>query len=232
MLPLLQKPGVRAVLFGASEAASARLLEAVADAEGTDIAASFDGEQIRLRIAAPGRHMAMNAMAALAAAVALGGDLARSAEALAGFAPMAGRGARRMIAVPGGEALLLDESYNASAASVRAALAVLALQPASRRLAVLGDMLELGEAGPAEHAGLAPAIAANADLLFACGPLTREAYEAIPARQRGAHATDSAALAPIVAGAVRPGDAILIKGSLGSRMKKIVQALEPATEKG
>jgi UDP-N-acetylmuramoyl-tripeptide--D-alanyl-D-alanine ligase len=93
-------------------------------------------------------------------------------------------------------------------------------------------MLELGEAGPAEHAGLAPAIAANADLLFACGPLTRGPYEAIPARQRGAHATDSAALAPIVAGAVRPGDAILIKGSLGSRMKKIVQALEPATEKG
>jgi UDP-N-acetylmuramoyl-tripeptide--D-alanyl-D-alanine ligase len=231
LLRLLMAAG-RATLFGMSEDASAQLVEARPDAEGTDIVAAFEGQTVTLRIGAPGQHMAMNAVAALAAATALGADLGRCAEALAGFVPVAGRGARRTIAVPGGEALLLDESYNASSASVRAALAVLALQPASRRIAVLGDMLELGASGLAEHAGLAPAIAASADLLFACGTLTRAAYEAIPAAQRGAHAQDSAALAPIVADAVRPGDAILVKGSLGSRMKQIVQALAPAAEMG
>ncbi|MCW3477914.1 glutamate ligase domain-containing protein, partial [Limobrevibacterium gyesilva] len=181
---------------------------------------------------APGGHRARNAVAALLAATALGADLDRGAAALAGFAPMAGRGARRRIRVPGGEALLLDESYNASSPAVRAALAVLALQPARRRIVVLGDMLELGEAGPAEHLGLAPDIAACADLLFACGPLMRLPFAAIPPAQRGAHAPDSDALAPIVAGALRPGDAVLVKGSLGSRMKRVVLALEPPEEVG
>ncbi len=228
LLPRLLRRAGRAVLFGTGADAAARLLETRMDADGTDIVADIQGARIALRIGAPGRHMALNAVAALAAAVALGVDAAQAAAALAGFTPVAGRGARRSIAVGDGTALLLDESYNASAASVRAALAVLGLQPATRRVAVLGDMLELGAAGPAEHAGLAPAIAANADLLFACGPLTHQAYEAIPPALRGAHAPDSAALAPIVAAAVRPGDAILVKGSLGSRMKRIVQALAPA----
>ena len=128
----------------------------------------------------------------------------------------------------GGEALLLDESYNASAASVRAALAVLRLQPARQRIAVLGDMLELGEEGPAEHRSLAPDVIASADTLFTCGPLMGELYNAVPAKLRGAHATDSAALAPLVAAALAPGDAILVKGSLGSAMKRIVAALETA----
>jgi UDP-N-acetylmuramoyl-tripeptide--D-alanyl-D-alanine ligase len=128
--------------------------------------------------------------------------------------------------VPGGELLLLDESYNASPAAVRAALSVLALQPAARRVAVLGDMLELGDAGPAEHAALAPEVASAADLLFTCGPLMRGLHESVPPRIRAAHAETSAALAPLVVAAARPGDAVLVKGSLGSRMKLIVQALD------
>ncbi|HEY0420283.1 MAG TPA: UDP-N-acetylmuramoyl-tripeptide--D-alanyl-D-alanine ligase, partial [Acetobacteraceae bacterium] len=133
---------------------------------------------------------------------------------------------RRPIPAAGGTAMLLDESYNASAVAVRAALAVLALQPAARRIAVLGDMLELGEAGPAEHEGLAPQVIANADLLFACGPLSRLLFDAVPERMRGAWAPDSAALAPLVTAALRHGDAILVKGSLGSRMRQVVLALE------
>jgi UDP-N-acetylmuramoyl-tripeptide--D-alanyl-D-alanine ligase len=223
---LAASEGISRVLFGIAETADARLLDARADADGTDVVADVAGHRLALRLAAPGRHMAMNAVAALAAAAALGADPVRGAESLRDFAPVAGRGARRAIAVAGGEALLLDESYNASAVAVRAALAVLALQPAARRVAVLGDMLELGDHAAAEHVSLAPAVAASADILFTCGPHMRGLHEAVPAALRGAHAADSAALAPIVAEALRPDDAILVKGSLGSRMKLVVNAIE------
>jgi UDP-N-acetylmuramoyl-tripeptide--D-alanyl-D-alanine ligase len=113
---------------------------------------------------------------------------------------------------------------------VRAALSVLHLQPARRRIAVLGDMLELGEEGPAEHAGLAPDVTACTDLLFACGPLMRRLFDVVPEEVRAAHAADSASLAPIVARSVAPGDAILVKGSLGSRMKLVVAALDHLAE--
>jgi UDP-N-acetylmuramoyl-tripeptide--D-alanyl-D-alanine ligase len=199
---------------------------------------------MRFRLNAPGRHMAMNALAALAASVGLSGiaggtlsrvaslhDLSRLAGEVYGtFAPIAGRGARRRIAVPGGSVLLLDESYNGNPASMRAALAVLRLQPATRRIAVLGDMLELGEDGPAEHRALAADVAGAADRLFACGPLMDELFAALPQPVRGTHTLDSASLAPILARALAPGDAVLIKGSLGSRMKLVVDALEQRAE--
>jgi UDP-N-acetylmuramoyl-tripeptide--D-alanyl-D-alanine ligase len=226
MLPRIVEKAPAFLLFGESSEADARLLSAHSDAEGVDVYAAFVDQRVSFRLAAPGRHMAMNALAALAGAEALDCDLDRSVAALEGFTPLSGRGLRRRVDVRGGTALLLDESYNASAVAVRAALSVLALQPANRRVVVLGDMLELGEEGPAEHASLAPDIAAVADLLFACGPLSRLTFEAMPRAKRGAHAADSSALAPIVANAVREGDAVLVKGSLGSRMKIVVQALD------
>jgi UDP-N-acetylmuramoyl-tripeptide--D-alanyl-D-alanine ligase len=228
LLPLLRAAaeGARVITFGDARDADARLLAAVPDADGSDVQASVLGEALRFRLPAPGRHMAMNALAALAGAVALGADPATAARALAGFAPMAGRGARRQLPLPAGAALLLDESYNANPASLRAALAVLRLQPAARRIAVLGDMLELGEAGPALHAALAPDVLDAADLVFACGPLMQGLFDALPAAWRGAYAADAATLAPLVAGAVRPGDAVLVKGSLGIRMRQIVAALD------
>ena len=216
----------RILTFGTAGTADGRLLKAVADAEGSDVTVKILGGERQFRLAAPGRHMAMNATAALLAAAALGADPARGAAALASFAPVAGRGARRRLRVPGGEVLLLDESYNASGASMRAALAVLALQPVSRRIAVLGDMLELGEDGPAEHAALAAEVARSADLLFTCGPLMARLHAAVPPALRGGHAEDAAALAPLAAAALRPGDGVLVKGSLGSRMKLVVQAFD------
>jgi len=233
MLPRLSaavKPH-KIITFGTDAAADAKLLAADVDADSTALEAIVAGRTVRTRLAAPGRHMAVNAVGAMAAAVALGADPVTAAAALAGFAPISGRGARRTLALPGGgQALLLDESYNASGVSVRAALAVLSVQPARRRIAVLGDMLELGAEGPAEHAGLADAVIAGADLLFACGPLMAGLFAAIPAPRRGAHAPDSAALAPVVTAALRDGDAVLVKGSLGSRMRNIVVALEHATQ--
>jgi UDP-N-acetylmuramoyl-tripeptide--D-alanyl-D-alanine ligase len=113
---------------------------------------------------------------------------------------------------------------------MRAALAVLAATPAARRVVVLGDMLELGDHGPAEHASLAPAVVAAADCVFACGPLMRHLSAALPAELPARHAADAAALAALLVPAIRPGDAVLVKGSLGSNMKLIVAALERLAE--
>jgi UDP-N-acetylmuramoyl-tripeptide--D-alanyl-D-alanine ligase len=221
-------PGDSAVLPQLAERAhavqhfgSAQIVVAAADADGTDVSAQVAGHSVDFRINAPGRHMVVNALAALTAAAALGVD---GAAALAGFRPIAGRGLRRTL--PSG-VTLLDESYNANGASMRAALSVLSELP-PRRVAVLGDMLELGDHGPAEHAGLAQDVTASVDLLFTCGPLMLTLYDAVPAGLRGAHAPDSASLAPLVTRAVQPGDTVLVKGSLGSRMARIVHALETA----
>jgi UDP-N-acetylmuramoyl-tripeptide--D-alanyl-D-alanine ligase len=135
------------------------------------------------------------------------------------------------LALPGGPALLLDDSYNASPASIRAGLAVLAAQQATRRVVVLGDMRELGPEGPAMHAELAPDVAQAADIVYCCGPLMQWLFDALPADRRGVHAADSAALAPMVAASLRPGDAVLVKGSLGSRMATVVAALKSLNDK-
>jgi UDP-N-acetylmuramoyl-tripeptide--D-alanyl-D-alanine ligase len=215
--------------FGAAPGAAARLLGIEQNADYSNLLVDVDGRELRLRLSAPGRHMAMNAVATLAAVVALGLDPATAAHALEGFAPLPGRGAHRRLPLPGGPALLLDESYNANGASMRAALDVLRLQPAARRIAILGDMLELGESGPAEHAALAADVIRSADWLFTCGPLMRHLYESVPVAHRGCHAEDSTALAPLVAARVAAGDAVLVKGSLGSRMKTVVAALDDLT---
>jgi UDP-N-acetylmuramoyl-tripeptide--D-alanyl-D-alanine ligase len=217
--------GHRILRFGEGAASEARLLSVQSDADGAVVSLTLWGLPLTLRLAAPGPHMAINAVAAILAAAALGVDPQAAAAALDGFAAVSGRGAKRRLALPGGEALLLDESYNASGPSVRAALAVLALQPCGRRLAVLGDMRELGEASAAEHAGLAPDVIAHADLLFACGPEMKRLYEAVPTAMRAGYAETSADLAPQVVAALRPRDAVLVKGSLGSRMGIVINAL-------
>ncbi len=215
--PMLPRLAVRTALvdtFGL-----AQVVAMAPDMDGTDVTAQVEGRTIRFRVNAPGPHMVLNALAALTAANVLKID---GSAAIAGFRPMRGRGLRHPL--PNG-ITLLDESYNANSASVRAALTVLRRLP-GRRVAVLGDMLELGAYGPAEHVALAPDVAESADILFACGPLMRGLFNAMPAAQRGEHAPDSATLAPIVAGRVQPGDSVPVKGSLGSRMATIVRALE------
>jgi UDP-N-acetylmuramoyl-tripeptide--D-alanyl-D-alanine ligase len=214
--------------FGADAAADVRLVHSEGDADGSLIQVDVVGHRASLRLRAPGRHMAMNAVAALAVVAALGLDPMRALGALEAFVPLPGRGVRRAIAVGCGTALLLDESYNGNGASMRAALEVLRLQPGRRHVAVLGDMLELGDEGPAEHAGLAEAVAGSVDRLFTCGPLMRHLFDAVPQSVRGAHVADAVQLAPIVAAAIARGDVILVKGSLGSGMKRVVEAIDQA----
>lgn len=220
--------GWREVLgFGTKPGSAARLIDWQGGPDGSTVTAEILGERIVYRVGAPGAHWASNSLAILLSVRALGADLARAANALADVAPPKGRGARHEIALPGGGSFtLLDESYNASPPSMRAAFAVLAMVPARRRIAVLGDMRELGPDAEKLHAGLADAIeTAGIDLVFACGPLMRRLYDVLPEKRRGAHASDSDALLPVVRDALRAGDAVTVKGSLGSRMVPLAAAL-------
>lgn len=221
--PALRARAGHVLGFGETAGADLRLLDYAGEADAGRARIATPAGQITLELAAPGRHLAENACAVLAAVHALGLDVATAAQALSAFGAGAGRGLRRPIL--GGTALLLDESYNASGASVRAALAVLAAQP-GRRVAVLGDMLELGEHGPAMHLSLAAEVAAAADIVHTVGPLMGAMLATLPPDRQGHAAPDSAMLAPLLRGALRAGDVVLVKGSLGMRMATIIQALD------
>jgi UDP-N-acetylmuramoyl-tripeptide--D-alanyl-D-alanine ligase len=218
------------VSFGESQDADAHLIDVVLAPDGSDVTANILGETVRYRLSAPGRHVVQNSLAVLAAAKLAGADLARAAEALAGLKAQAGRGARTVVAANGGHIAIIDESYNANPASMRAALATLGLTPRTeftRRVAVLGDMLELGEQGPRLHAELAEFIdGAGVDVVFACGELMGSLFEALPASRRGAYAKSAEDLKPLLTDAVGAGDVIMVKGSLGSRMAPLVEALK------
>jgi UDP-N-acetylmuramoyl-tripeptide--D-alanyl-D-alanine ligase len=229
-LPLLRAAvpvGGRAVVFDRQAPTETHMLQRQMWAEGSQITASICGAEVCFLLATPGEHMAMNALAVLSAASALGLDVAKAAAALDGFTPYKGRGERRALALPGGQGniLLLDESYNASSASMRAALSVLKLQR-GRRVAVLGDMLELGEHAAEEHLRLYPGVEEGADIVFTCGPNCRILFDSLPQSMQGAHAETAAALAPLVKAALRDGDVVLVKGSYGSRMRDVISALE------
>ncbi|WP_368417312.1 UDP-N-acetylmuramoyl-tripeptide--D-alanyl-D-alanine ligase [Falsiroseomonas sp.] len=217
--------------FGEGARAEIQLTDYVAGPDRGTARLLMDGLPLSVHLAAPGLHLAFNACATIAAVHALGGDVVAAAEALAAFGAPAGRGQRVTLALPGGDALLIDDSYNASPASIRAGLAVLAAQPAERRIVALGDMREMGAEAPALHAELAADVAAAADLVFCCGPLMRHLYDALPAAKQGGHVADSGALAPLLAQAVRAGDAVLVKGSLGSRMAAVIAALKSLNDK-
>lgn len=220
----------RVIGFGEHPDADARVERVALAADSSRVDASILGVSLRYTVGAPGRHLVLNSLAVLAAAALAGADLARAAEALAGWRPSAGRGQRSTLRVSGGEALLIDESYNANPASMRAALALLAQAepgPNGRRIAVLGDMLELGAAGARLHAELAEAaVAAGIDAVYCSGPLMRALFEALPSRLRGGYAETSAALEPAVIAALRAGDAVMVKGSFGSNMGPLVKALQ------
>jgi UDP-N-acetylmuramoyl-tripeptide--D-alanyl-D-alanine ligase len=228
---LAQAAGVgRVVSFGEHAQSDAGLIKCSLHPKCSTVQADILGTELTYKIGAPGKHIVRNSLAVLATAELVGADLALAALALSEFTAPSGRGAPVEIDPPGGSALLIDESYNANPVSVDAALALLGqtpVGPRGRRIAVLGDMLELGSKGKALHRGLAAPITANAiDLVFCCGPLMQSLWQALPASQRGGYAEDSTALEAQVLPAIRGGDVIMVKGSLGSRMAPIVKALQ------
>ena len=220
----------RIVTFGAGSAADARLIKCALLPDCSTVQARILGADITYKLGAPGRHVVLNSLAVLAAVALVGADLALAALALSELKPATGRGSRIVLDLPGGTALLIDESYNANPASMQAALALLSqanVGPRGRRIAVLGDMLELGPRGADLHRALAAPVAEHGiDLAFCCGPLMRALWEALPSARRGGYAETSAALESQVLAAIQPGDAVMVKGSLGSRMGPIAKAIE------
>ena len=225
--------GLSVQSFGSHIDAGARLLDCAVDPAETVVFALFGDQALSYRVGVSGRQWAMNSLAVLKAAAAAGVPLADAAKALGQMQAPKGRGQRRKLAWAEGSVELIDESYNASPVSMRAAIATLAAAKpgkGGRRSAALGDMLELGEASTSLHAGLAEAVVERGiDIVFTAGPLMLSLHEALPSALRGLHAATADALAPLLAEALKSGDVVMIKGSAGSRMGRVVQALSDAS---
>jgi len=222
---------VRIVSFGMSNAADVYRCADEHDQTGAGFRVSgANGADYAVRLGAHGHHMVHNGLAVAAALAEIDLNPASAMSPLAQMGAPQGRGSRTALVIDGQPALLIDESYNANPASMRAALAAMAQglsagQP-SRRIAVLGDMLELGPDSAALHAGLAEAIASNKiDLVFACGPHMKHLYDALPAHKRAKWAPASSELTADLLACVKGGDVVMIKGSNGSRMAPLVAAL-------
>lgn len=243
--------GAQVIGFGLGQDADVRLLDAVTRPSHADIGggslvtialreAAFGGaggeRRLCYDVAAAGQHWVVNSLGVMAVARAAGADLGAAGLALAEMSGLAGRGARVTVATPdGGRAVIIDESYNANPASMRAALAVLRHTPARRRIAVLGAMKELGDFAEGLHASLAgPVAEAGVDIAILVGPemaaLAQELGKAEPPplgkTPRLAHCGNAAeARAALADCAINGGDAILVKGSNSVGLGQLVAAL-------
>jgi UDP-N-acetylmuramoyl-tripeptide--D-alanyl-D-alanine ligase len=220
----------RIVTFGESGEADVRAERIVQKPDLSVVEARVFGRPVTYRVGTAGRHIALNSLSVLATVHILGADLALASLALSELRPPVGRGERTLLTIADGTALLIDESYNANPASMRAALANLAaveMPRRGRRIAVLGDMRELGAQGPALHRELAEAVeAGNVDLVFAAGSLMGNLVDRLPRSRVAAHVETSAELVDAVCAAVHPGDAVMVKGSLSMKMALVVKALK------
>ncbi len=213
--------------FGRGDGADVRILDEMAVANGTMVSLHVPDGELSFTLSQPGAHWVSNAAAVIAAVFALGGDLAAAGLALGDLAAIDGRGARHAINVSGGEALLIDEAYNANPTSMAATLDVFATVPATRRIAVLGAMGELGTQSEALHAGLAPsAMAAGVDLALLVGSAMAPLARALEGQCDVRHVADADAALESLQKAIRPGDAILIKGSNAIGLGRIVVSLK------
>ncbi|PVX31592.1 UDP-N-acetylmuramoyl-tripeptide--D-alanyl-D-alanine ligase [Sphingomonas pokkalii] len=216
----------RIVTFGLGEGADVRAMEMMqTPAGGTFVLSRIGDKELSFTMSQPGDHWVSNGMAILAAVDAVGGDLELAGLALAELGGLAGRGARLSVPVGNGTALVIDESYNANPSSMRATLAVLAREP-GRRVAVLGEMRELGAHADALHAELAdPIVEAGVSRAILVGEAMAPLAAALEGRLNFVHVADAAAAKAELESTLAPGDAVLIKGSNGVRLATIVAAL-------
>jgi UDP-N-acetylmuramoyl-tripeptide--D-alanyl-D-alanine ligase len=218
----------RIVTFGLGEGADVRATYVVRGPRGGSmVTAQLPDAQLSFTVGQPGDHWVCNALAVLAAVQAVGGDLGAAGLALAELGGLKGRGERHRLKLEGGEALLIDESYNANPASMAATLKVLGDEQVSgRRIAVLGGMRELGPDSDDFHAALAdPLEAAHVDYAILVGPEMNALAKALGGLVKMAHVPDAAAALPLARGAIGPGDALLVKGSNSIGLAALVEAL-------
>lgn len=217
----------RTITFGIDEGADVRAIEAVKAANGgTFVTARVGERELSYTVAQPGKHWVSNSLAVLAAVDAVGGDLALAGLALADLGGLAGRGARFSVEVKGGRALVIDEAYNANPASMRVTLAVLGEEAATRKIAVLGEMRELGDKSDEYHAALAgPVRDAGVQLVILVGEKIEPLAEALEGQVEIVHVPDAAAARDRLTATLEAGDAVLIKGSNGVGLAAVVAAL-------
>lgn len=222
--------------FGEHPESDARITEYSLSSESTSIKATILGEEVVYKLSIAGKHIAINSLSALLAVKLSEFDIQAAAKALEAIKPIEGRGSRELIKFDDAEhpLILIDESYNASPVALEAALRVLAMiQPVEggRRIAILGDMLELGQHSVSLHKNIAPSLnEAKVDLLFACGINMKALYEITPPECQGAYSLTSAELADIIVNELKPGDVVLVKGSLGSKMKTIIDVIRAQSQ--
>lgn len=219
----------RKLTFGEAAHADMRLVSLNGDPHGSNVEVAFEERTYKYRVGAPGRHQAMNSLIVLLTAHCFGCSIEEAAATLVDFTAPAGRGQQTKLRKGDGEFLLIDEAYNANPASMRAALAVLGDAPLGsrgRRIAALGDMLELGDHAQRLHAELSePVLLNGVDLVFAAGPMTKALFDELPAEKRGLWAPSAAGIESALIDEIRAGDAVMVKGSNGSRMGPIVAAI-------
>ena len=227
LLAAARPHAAKIVTFGLGDGADVRARESIATPGGTLVSAALPGGELTYTISQPGEHWVSNSLAVIAAVEALGGDLAQAGLALADMPGLKGRGERHHIAADGGEALLIDESYNANPSSMRATLKTLAEQKiAGRRIAVLGAMRELGPGSGDFHAGLAePIETACVDYAILVGEEMSPLAKALGPKVNFEHVPDVASAIAAVRERVAPGDAILVKGSNSVGLSALVDAL-------
>jgi UDP-N-acetylmuramoyl-tripeptide--D-alanyl-D-alanine ligase len=227
---LARDAGVAHVVgFGENPRAHFKLIGCSLHGDNSTITAKIGGNEVRAKIGAPGRHIVQNTLAVLGAAYLAGADIEKILPALANVTAERGRGKRYLLPHPEGVIALIDESYNANPTSMRAALELLGVTPVNgsgRRIAVLGDMLELGEQSAKFHAGLAAVIIrTGTDMVFLAGTEMSALADALPIGFPVEYRATTEELTDPLTKAVRPGDAIMIKSSLRMGFSRVVDAL-------
>lgn len=203
----------------------ARLISSEPDGENLRLRGVLSGKPINFTLRSVGPHFAENAMGVLATVSAIGGDVIEAAKGLGDWLPPKGRGAVEEL----GQIRLIDDAFNANPVSMRAGLGTLARLPGTRRVAILGDMLELGPDEAAQHAAFASdPVMAEIDIIHAAGPLMKHLFDALPAEKRGIWSESADGLAARLDELIQPGDTVMIKGSKSSYISRVVEALRKA----
>lgn len=218
------------VTFGHSPQADCRLKHHTVTPQGTHVQAAVLGHDVDYTLPTPGIHRVLNSLAILGGIALVGGNVTQASHALAHIPPSSGRGALHKVSYKGRQIRVVDESYNANPASMTESLKALAcytlLSPQGRRIALLGDMRELGETSPALHAQLAQLLTSlPIHHVLTCGPHMAALHHALAPEQRGPHRDTSADLIPLLDPLLCDGDIVMIKGSFSMHMRVLVEEL-------